>query len=99
MRGEPCGSWAARSPHALPRRRPFPPPPPPPPPPRAGLYLFAYSFVYFGTQLDVIGAVPTMVYFVYMAVASLYFFLVTGTAGFIAAYTFVWLIYGAVKVD
>ncbi|KAG8463102.1 hypothetical protein KFE25_011099 [Diacronema lutheri] len=65
----------------------------------AGLYLFAYSFVYFGTQLDVIGAVPTMVYFVYMAVASLYFFLVTGTAGFIAAYTFVWLIYGAVKVD
>lgn len=66
---------------------------------RAGLYLFAYSFVYFWTQLEVIGTVPTMVYFVYMAVASLYFALMTGTVGFGAAYTFVWQIYGAVKVD
>jgi transmembrane 9 superfamily protein 2/4 len=64
-----------------------------------GLYLFGYSFVYFHTQLDVIGTVPTMLYFVYMAVASLYLFLLTGTVGFGAAYTFVWRIYGAVKVD
>jgi hypothetical protein len=32
-------------------------------------------------------------------VASLYFFLITGTVGFAAAYVFVWQIYGAVKVD
>jgi len=65
----------------------------------AGLYLLGYSFVYFFTQLDVIGTVPTMVYFVYMGVASLYFFLLTGTVGFGSAYIFVWQIYGAVKVD
>jgi len=65
----------------------------------AGIYLFGYSFVYFSTQLEVVGAVPTMVYYVYMAVASLCFFLTTGTVGFFAAYTFVWQIYGAVKVD
>ena len=68
-------------------------------PVHAGLYLFGYSFVYFWTQLDVVGKVPTMVYFVYMAIASLYFFLMTGTVGFGSAYTFVWQIYGAVKVD
>ena len=34
-----------------------------------------------------------------LQVASLYFFLITGTVGFAAAYTFVWQIYGAVKVD
>ena len=66
---------------------------------RTGIYLFGYSFVYFSTQLEVVGAVPTMVYYVYMAIASLCFFLTTGTVGFFAAYTFVWRIYGAVKVD
>merc|ERR1711966_118944 len=31
----------------------------------SGLYLFAYSIMYFFTQLDIIGFVPTLVYFSY----------------------------------
>merc|ERR1719352_379223 len=35
----------------------------------AGLYLFGYAFVYFFTQLDMIGFVPCLVYFGYMLIA------------------------------
>jgi len=65
----------------------------------AGLYLFAYSFVYFYTYLEMVGFVPVLLYFGYMAVASMLFALLTGTVGFLAAWYFVWVIYAAVKVD
>jgi len=65
----------------------------------SGLYLFAYSIMYFFTQLDIIGFVPTLMYFTYMLVGSMLFFLVTGSIGFIACYQFVWAIYAAIKVD
>merc|ERR1711998_412198 len=32
----------------------------------SGLYLFAYSIMYFFTQLDISGFVPTLIYFAYM---------------------------------
>jgi len=65
----------------------------------SGLYLFAYSVMYFFTQLDIIGFVPTLIYFTYMFVFATLFFLVTGTIGFYSCYNFVWAIYGAIKVD
>ena len=65
----------------------------------SGLYLFAYSIMYFFTQLDIIGFVPTLIYFTYMIVFAMLFFLITGTIGFYACYLFVWIIYGAIKVD
>jgi len=65
----------------------------------SGLYLFGYSIMYFFTQLDINGFVPTLIYFTYMLVFALLFFLVTGTIGFFACYQFVWTIYGAIKVD
>ena len=65
----------------------------------AGLYLFGYAFVYFFTQLDMVGFVPCLVYFGYMAIASMLFVLVTGTVGFFASWWFVWKIFAAVKVD
>jgi len=65
----------------------------------AGIYLLGYSFVYYSTQLDLVGLVPTILYFGYMFLASLIFFLVTGTVGLYACYWFVWQIYSAVKVD
>ena len=65
----------------------------------AGLYLFGYAFVYFFTQLDMVGFVPCLVYFGYMLIASLLFVLITGTVGFFSAWWFVWKIFAAVKVD
>ena len=65
----------------------------------AGLYLFGYAFVYFFTQLDMVGFVPCLVYFGYMLIASVLFVLVTGTVGFFASWWFVWKIFSAVKVD
>ena len=65
----------------------------------SGLYLFAYSVMYFFTQLEIVGFVPTLLYFTYMAIFATLFFLVTGTIGFYSCYWFVWIIYGAIKVD
>ena len=63
----------------------------------SGLYLFAYSVMYFFTQLEIVGFVPTLLYFTYMAIFATLFFLVTGTIGFYSCYWFVWIIYGAIK--
>ena len=65
----------------------------------AGLYLFVYSIVYFRTQLEISELVPTMLYYAYMGIASLAFCLVTGAVGLLSTWLFIWLIYGAVKVD
>jgi transmembrane 9 superfamily protein 2/4 len=65
----------------------------------SGLYLFAYSIMYFFTQLDIIGFVPTLIYFTYMLVFATLFFLITGTIGFYSCHWFVWTIYSAIKVD
>ncbi len=65
----------------------------------SGLYLFAYSIMYFFTQLDIAGFIPTLIYFTYMLVFAALFFLVTGTIGFFSCHWFVWTIYSAIKVD
>ena len=65
----------------------------------SGLYLFGYSIMYFFTQLDIIGFVPTLIYFTYMFVFATLFFVITGTIGFYSCYWFVWTIYAAIKVD
>merc|ERR1719217_1842126 len=65
----------------------------------AGLYLLGYSFVYFFTQLEMVGFVPVLLYFGYMMMVALLFFLGAGTIGFLSSWWFVWMIYGAVKVD
>jgi len=65
----------------------------------SGLYLLGYSFVYFFTQLEMVGFVPVLLYFGYMMMVALLFFLGAGTIGFLSSWWFVWMIYGAVKVD
>jgi len=65
----------------------------------SGLYLFAYSIMYFYTQLEITNPVTTMIYFGYMGIAAVVFFLITGTVGFYSSWQFVWTIYSAVKVD
>mmetsp|Transcript_33876 Transcript_33876/g.46916 ORF Transcript_33876/g.46916 Transcript_33876/m.46916 type:complete len:644 (-) Transcript_33876:53-1984(-) len=65
----------------------------------SSIYLFAYSSFYFFTKLDITRPVSGILYFGYMFIASLGFFLMTGTIGFYACFLFVRTIYAAVKID
>ena len=65
----------------------------------SALYLFAYSAFYFATKLEIAKAVPTVLYFSYMAAISAGFFCVTGTVGFLATLVFVRVIYSSLKLD
>ena len=77
--------------------------------------MAAYSVFYFVTKLEIDEFVPTLLYFSYTVKIHLQhstklmhflqvimvatFWLLTGTIGFYAAYTFIRKIYGAVKID
>jgi len=68
----------------------------------SGVVLTIVLFIllrYFWTQLEIVGFVPTLMYFTYMFVMATLFLLITGTIGFYACYQFVWAIYSAIKVD
>lgn len=64
-----------------------------------GIYTFVYSAWYYLTELNIIGFVPTVIFFSYMFVISLTCFLVTGTIGFYSCLWFNRQIYGSIKVD
>lgn len=65
----------------------------------AGGYLFLYSVWYYASKLSITGAVPTLLYFMYMGMAAITFGLLTGAIGFFSCFWFVRKIYGAIKVD
>ena len=65
----------------------------------SAVYLFLYSLYYFATKLDITKVAPALMYFGYMTIMSVSFFALTGTIGFYACYTFVRMIYSAVKID
>jgi transmembrane 9 superfamily protein 2/4 len=65
----------------------------------SAVYVMAYSAFYYYTKLEIVGFIPTLLYFSYSFLMSLAFWLLTGTVGFYAAYAFVCRIYGAVKID
>jgi transmembrane 9 superfamily protein 2/4 len=66
----------------------------------SSFYLFLYSGFYYFTKLSAISHVTmTMVYFGYMGIISFVFFLITGTIGFLACFTFIRIIYGSIKVE
>merc|ERR1711935_600612 len=65
----------------------------------SGLYLFIYSMVYMSTKMVMTRGVSVLLYIGYMSIASLVFFVSTGTIGFYACYWFVWKIFSAIKVD
>jgi transmembrane 9 superfamily member 2/4 len=62
-------------------------------------YTLLYSFWYYLTKLDMTEFLPTLIYFGYMSIASLTFFLITGTIGFYSCFWFNTQIYGSIKVD
>jgi transmembrane 9 superfamily protein 2/4 len=65
----------------------------------AGVYLFFYSLWFLMSRLELVGFLPVMVYLTYMSMISLCFGLFCGSVGFLCAFRFNKLIYGAVKVD
>ena len=65
----------------------------------SAMYLFVYSIYYFNTALDITDPVSTLMYFCNMGVASLSFFLMTGSVGVLSCLFFTTKIYAAIKVD
>merc|ERR1719356_2406670 len=65
----------------------------------SAIYVFLYSMFYYTNRLTINKVVPTMLYFGYMGIVSLLFFLLTGSIGAIASFSFVRGIYGSIKVD
>jgi len=65
----------------------------------SALFLFLYSIHYFYTNLEISSGVSTLMYFVNMGVASLTFFLITGSIGVLSCLFFTTKIYAAIKVD
>jgi transmembrane 9 superfamily protein 2/4 len=65
----------------------------------AGGYLFLYSLWFLASRLEMVGFLPVVIYLTYMGMISICFGLVCGSIGFLSAFSFNRIIYGAVKVD
>jgi len=66
----------------------------------SSFYLFFYSAFYFFTKLKATShLVMVIVYFSYMFIISYFFFMITGTIGFLSTYIFVRFIYGSIKTE
>lgn len=65
----------------------------------SAFYLFAYSILYFVTKLDITKFISGVLFFGYMSLICLFFFVLTGTVGFLATLFFVRRIYSAVKLE
>ncbi|KAJ5651740.1 Transmembrane 9 superfamily member 7 [Penicillium longicatenatum] len=65
----------------------------------SAFWIFAYCIWYYMFKLHVTGFVSTLLFFSYSFLACAVYFLLTGTVGFLAAYTFVRRVYSAIKVD
>jgi len=65
----------------------------------SAFYLFLYSIFYFFTRLQIIKFVSGVLFFGYMLLVSLFFFVLTGTIGYIACFYFIKKIYSSIKIE
>jgi transmembrane 9 superfamily protein 2/4 len=65
----------------------------------SAIYMFLYSILYFVTKLDITKFASGLLFFGYMGLICLFFFMLTGTIGFVATLWFVRKIYSSIKVD
>jgi transmembrane 9 superfamily protein 2/4 len=65
----------------------------------SGVYVFAYSWLYFNQRLQIEKVVSIILYFGYMFIISGLFVVLTGTIGVLSTFAFVKTIYGSIKVD
>uniref|UniRef100_A0A158Q7Z2 Transmembrane 9 superfamily member n=1 Tax=Elaeophora elaphi TaxID=1147741 RepID=A0A158Q7Z2_9BILA len=65
----------------------------------SAVYVMGYATFYYFSKLNIVGFIPTLLYFSYSFLMALTFWILTGTIGFYAAYSFLCRIYAAVKID
>lgn len=65
----------------------------------AAVYVLFYSVFYFHTQLSITAVIPTILYFGYTLIIVFTFWILTGTIGFFASFSFIRKIYAQVKID
>lgn len=65
----------------------------------SAVFVFLYSAVYYSTRLQIYDLVPTVLYFGYMALASVGFLLLTGSIGTLSTFCFTRVIYSSIKID
>ncbi|CAJ2513604.1 Uu.00g017230.m01.CDS01 [Anthostomella pinea] len=65
----------------------------------SAVWVFLYSVWYYFVKLHITGFVSSLLFFVYSFIACCVYGLLTGTLGFLTAYTFIRRLYGAIKVD
>ena len=65
----------------------------------SGGYLLVYAVYYYFNELSIEMFSSSVIYFGYMAIASLMFFLITGAIGFLASFVFVRKIYSMIKLE
>ncbi|CAJ0944442.1 unnamed protein product, partial [Mesorhabditis belari] len=65
----------------------------------SAIYVMLYALFYYYTKLNIVGFVPTVLYFSYSFLMALTLWFMTGTIGFYAAYYFLCKIYGSIKID
>eukprot|EP01098_Paradermamoeba_levis_P002333 TRINITY_DN1273_c0_g1_i1.p1 TRINITY_DN1273_c0_g1~~TRINITY_DN1273_c0_g1_i1.p1 ORF type:complete len:624 (+),score=162.27 TRINITY_DN1273_c0_g1_i1:757-2628(+) len=65
----------------------------------SAFYMFLYSVFYFFTKLQIVNVVGGILYFGYTLIMTIFFFVLTGTIGFVACFWFVRKIYSSIKID
>ncbi|KAF2858112.1 putative multispanning membrane protein [Piedraia hortae CBS 480.64] len=65
----------------------------------SSIWILLYCVYYYAKHLHITGLVSTLLFSAYSLLACLVYGLLTGTVGFLTAYSFVRRIYGAIKVD
>ncbi|KAF1924846.1 uncharacterized protein M421DRAFT_95179 [Didymella exigua CBS 183.55] len=65
----------------------------------SSIWVYAYLIYCYFAKLHISGFLSSTLFFVYGFLACAVYALLTGTIGFLAAYTFVRRIYGTIKVD
>ncbi|PLB50112.1 hypothetical protein P170DRAFT_380484 [Aspergillus steynii IBT 23096] len=65
----------------------------------SAFWVFAYCIWYYMFHLHITGFVSSLLFFSYSFLACAVYGLLTGTVGFLTAYTFIRRIYSAIKVD
>lgn len=64
-----------------------------------GLHLYAFMSYYFFSQLAIQSSAATLIYFLYMALATLLYVLGSGAIGALSSWWFVHVIYSQIKID
>ncbi|OAA56676.1 multispanning membrane protein [Niveomyces insectorum RCEF 264] len=65
----------------------------------SAVWVFLYCIWYYFAKLHITGFVSSLLFFSHSFIACCVYALLTGTVGFLSAYTFVRKIYGAIKAD